>query len=182
MWADGGRRKWWRKWRCPIVCVRTLCNGLLPCGSGGCKSDGKSGCCKSGGKSGESGGKSGGKSGKSGGCKSCKRSDLFSCCLCALHVVQWPPALQGRYTRPPFNGAAAVKRLSASVSGGVFLRGSKQEQKYFRIAILVITYFYISAADTGLELVERGSVKVLHFNYSKFLLSQLRNSALFSKR
>ena len=95
VWADGGRRKWWRKWRCRIVCVRTLCNGLLPCGSGGCKSDGKSG---------ESGGKS---------------------------------------------GAAAVKFLSASVSGGVFLCGSKQEQKYFRNATLVITYFYISAADTG---------------------------------
>ena len=96
VWADGGRRKWWRKWRCPIVCVRTSCNGLLPCGSGGCKSDGKSG---------ESGGKSGGKSGKSGGksggCKSSKRSDLFSGCLCALHVVQWPPALQGSHTRPP---------------------------------------------------------------------------------
>ena len=37
--------------------------------------------------------------------------------------------LQCRYTRPPFNGAAAVKRLSASVSGGVFLRGSKREQE-----------------------------------------------------
>ena len=97
VWADGGRRKWWRKWRCPIVCVRTLCNGLLPCGSGGYKSDGKSGCCKSGGKSGESGGKSGGKSGKSGGksggCKSCKRSDLFSGCLASC------PAGQS-YTRP----------------------------------------------------------------------------------
>ena len=52
MWADGGRRKWWRKWRCPIVCVRTLCNGLLPCGSGGCRSGaaslsgGKSGRCR----------------------------------------------------------------------------------------------------------------------------------------
>ena len=90
--------------------------------------------------------------------------------------------LQCRYTRPPFNGAAAVKRLSASVSGGVFLRGSKQEQEYFRNAILVITYYYISAADTGLELVERGLIKVLHFNYSKFLLCQLRNWALFSKR
>ena len=97
-----------------------------------------------------------------------KGSNLFSGCLCALHVVQWPPALRGRYTRPPFNGAAAVKRLSASVSGGVFLCGSKQEQEYFRNAILVITYFYISAADTGLELVERGLIKVLHFNYSKF--------------
>ena len=43
-----------------------------------------------------------------------------------------------------------------------FLRGSKQEQKYFRIAILVITYFCISAADTGLELVERDLIKVLH--------------------
>ena len=64
VWADGGRRKWWRKWRCPIVCVRTLCNGLLPCGSGGCKPDGKSGCCKSGGKSGGKSGKSGGKSGR----------------------------------------------------------------------------------------------------------------------
>ena len=125
----------------PGCLCSTLCNGLLPCGSGGCKSDGKSGCCKSGGKSGESGGKSGGKS-----------------------------------------GAAAVKFLSASVSGGVFLCGSKQEQKYFRNATLVITYFYISAADTGLELVERGLIKVLHFNYSKFLLCQLRNWALFSKR
>ena len=37
-------------------------------------------------------------------------------------------------------------------------------------------------ADTGLELVERGLIKVLHFNYSKFLLCQLRNWALFSKR
>ena len=130
--ADGGRRKWWRRWRCPVVCVCTLCNGLLPCGSGGCKSGG----CKSGGQSGgKSGGKSGKSGGKSGGCKSCKRSNLFSGCLCALHVVQWPPALQGRYTRPPFNGAAAVKRLSASVSGGVFLRGSKREQKYCGIAI-----------------------------------------------
>ena len=47
---------------------------------------------------------------------------------------------------------------------------------------LVFTYFYIGVADTGLELVERGLIKVLHFNYSKFLLSQLRNQALFSKR
>ena len=94
-------------------------------------------------------------------------------CLAASLAAAGP--LQGRYTRPLFNGAAAVKRLSASVSGGVFLRGSKQEQKYFRIAILVTTYFYISAADTGLELVERGLIKVLHFDYSKFLLSQLRN-------
>ena len=92
-----------------------MCNGLLPCGSGGCESDGKSGCCKSSGKSGESGGKSGESGGKSGG----------------------------------KSGAAAVKFLSASVSGGVFLCGSKQEQKYFRNATLVITYFYISAADTG---------------------------------
>ena len=36
----------------PVVCVHhTLCNGLLPGGSGGCKSGG----CKSGGKSGKSG-------------------------------------------------------------------------------------------------------------------------------
>ena len=58
------------------------------CGSGGCKSGG----CKSGGQSGgKSGGKSGKSGGKSGGCKSCKRSNLFSGCLCALHVVPWPP-------------------------------------------------------------------------------------------
>ena len=99
-------------------CATASC-GSGGCKSGGCKSGGKSGGCKSGGESG----------GKSGGCKSCKRSNLVSGSLCALHVVQWPSALQGRYTRPPFNGAAAVKRLSASVSGGVFLRGSKQEQK-----------------------------------------------------
>ena len=91
--------------------------------------------------------------------------------------------LQCRYTRPPFNGAAAVKCFSAVFKFSVFfLRGFKQEQEYYRIAILVITYFYVSAADTGLELVERGLIKVLHFNYSKFLLSQLRNWALFSKR
>ena len=54
--ADGCRRKWWRRCRCPVVCVRTLCNGLLPCGSGSCRSGAAS---LSGGKSGKSGGKSG---------------------------------------------------------------------------------------------------------------------------
>ena len=29
-----------------------------------------------------------------------KRSNLFSGYLCALHVVQWPPALQGSHARP----------------------------------------------------------------------------------
>ena len=43
--------------------------------------------------------------------------------------------LQGRYTRPPFNGAAAVKCFSAVFKFSVFfLRGFKQEQKYLRIA------------------------------------------------
>ena len=35
--------------------------------------------------------------------------------------------------------------------------------------------FYISAADTGLALVDRDLIKVLHFDYSKFLLSLERD-------
>ena len=43
--------------------------------------------------------------------------------------------LQGRYTRPSFNGAAAVKCFFLSSSFLFFLRGFKQEQKYYRVAI-----------------------------------------------
>ena len=68
--------------------VRTLCNGLLPCGSGSCRSGAAS---LSGGKSCKSGGKSG-----------------------RCRAAAGP--LQGRYTRPSFNGAAAVKCFFLSSS------------------------------------------------------------------
>ena len=85
----------------PGCLCSTLCNGLLPCGSGGCRSGAAS---LSGGKSGKSGGKSG----------RCRAATLA----------------------PPFNGAAVVKCFSAVFKfSAFFLRGFKQEQKYYRIAI-----------------------------------------------
>ena len=95
--ADGGRQKWWRRCRCPVVCA-------AHCATASCTA----GLAAAG--------------------------LVLQVCLAASLAAAGP--LQGRYTRPPFNGAAAVKCFSAVFKFSVFfLRGFKQEQKYLRIAI-----------------------------------------------
>ena len=64
--------------------------------------------------------------------------------------------LQCRYTRPPFNGAAAVKCFFLSSS---FLFSScvvlNKNKKYYRVAMSIHIFFYIGIADAGLEVVEK---------------------------
>ena len=63
--------------------------------------------------------------------------------------------LQGRYTRPSSNGAAAVKCFFLSSS---FLFSScvaSNKNKNIIELQLVSTYLYIGIADAGLELVEK---------------------------
>ena len=77
--------------------------------------------------------------------------------------------LQCRYTRPPFNGAAALKCFFLSSS---FLFSScvvlNKNKKYYRVAMSIRICFTLVLQMRDWRWLKRGLIKVLHFNYSKF--------------
>ena len=82
--ADGGRQKWWRRYRCPVVCAAHCATASCPAGLAA------AGLVL----------------------QVCLAASLTS--LAASLAAAGP--LQGRYTRPSFNGAAAVKCFFLSSS------------------------------------------------------------------
>ena len=87
-------------------------------------------------------------------------------CLAASLAAAGP--LQGRYTRPLFNGAAAVKCffLSSSFLFSSCVASNKNKNIIeLQFSIYIFLYW---CCRYRVALVERGLIKVLHFNYSKF--------------
>ena len=74
--------------------------------------------------------------------------------------------LQCRYTRPAFNGAAALKCFFLSSS---FLLSScvvlNKNKKYYRVAMSLHIIFTLSMR--GWRWLKRGLIKVWHFHHSK---------------
>ena len=118
--------------------------------SGGCRSDAAS--------------LSGGKFGR---CRSVWRQVWpLQGCLAASLAAAGP--LQCRYTRPPFNGAAAVKcfLLSSSLLFSSCMASNKNKNNTeLQFSICILLHW---CCRYRVALIGRGLIKVLHFNYSKF--------------